>query len=500
MPPLEGWSGAALPPVEGDGLTTGLTVHRLPSPVSSVVDGLAILAARTTAAVTRRTGRSATSLPGLVARRIAPGVESRLGRRLRSVALVSGTNGKTTTSRLLAAILAGSGRPVIANPSGANLRQGVVTALVTGATLDGRLREPGAAGVFEVDEAAVPGLRRATPGSLVVLTNLYRDQLDRFGETDWVIRRWTPSLARPGAAEPVVYNVDDPRLAALLRPVGADATGFGLARAPAGRRDALPAEHGSCPSCGAARAAGWSDAGHNGGYRCGRCGLHRPQPALAFEVLEDRGLDGQTLRLGWAADPPVTIDIALPGLGNAYNAAAAVTAAVVLGVPMHEAVRSLARATVPFGRYERADLDGREVVLGLLKNPASLDEFTRISDRSRIDTVLFAVNDAFADGRDVSWYWDVSPAALVAGRRYLVAGRRAADLVLRIRYATTAAVAPGTDPPGFLGTTPDPIDALERAVAATPQGGRILVVATYTALLPLRASLAARDLVPAMPR
>lgn len=479
----------------------------------SARDAAAVAVARFAAAAARLAGRGGTSLPGLIATRISPGVDVRVARGLRGSVLVSGTNGKTATASMLAAILAGTGHPVLANASGANLRQAIGTVLVRSRSLRGRARARDTVAVLEVDEAVLPGVRAWLPGGITVMTNLYRDQLDRFGETDHLVRLWTAMLAGTPRGGTIVYCVDDPRLAALVAGHGAELRGFGLAGPPSlAASAAVTGEVHACPSCGAPLAMAWTGTGHLGDYACTACGFRRPEPHLSVAVAERRGLDGQTLRFAWAgveagaeasagaefAAGVEVVELRLPGLGNAYNAAAAVSAAVALGVPPRTAVRALATARTPFGRFERVEVGGRHVVLSLLKNPASMGELANAAAGAPVDTLLLALNNAHADGRDVSWYWDCTPSALLAGRRFLVAGDRAADFALRVRYAVLDA--PGDALPGFLGLIPDPVEALDRAVAETSAGGTVLVVATYTALLGIRASLVARSLAPAMPR
>lgn len=463
-------------------------------------DTVAILGARATARAVRLVGRGGTSLPGMVAELLAPGVLSRLARRLDAIALVSGTNGKTSTARLLTHILEQTGHGVVVNRSGANLRQAITSALVARAAASGRRRRPGSVGVFEVDEAALPSIVRALPHPLLVTTNLFRDQLDRFGETDYLVRLWRAVLDElpPGAR--VAYCADDPRLAALVHGRPITGVGFGLAGPPpVAAVGSVTGDVSACPRCGSSLAYAWSAAGHLGEYDCSRCGFHRPTPWLAVRVVRGHGLAGQTLGFRWPdAEGERLVEIRLPGLGNAYNAAAAVTAAAVLGVAPETAITALAGASVPFGRFEELGIDGRRVVLALVKNPASLAELTRIGVESAVDTVLFALNDAFADGRDVSWYWDASPAAMLRDHVFVVSGRRAADFVLRLRYDLLDDRA--QELRGLVATVDPPAEGLARAVAATPVGGTVFVIATYTALLGLRAGLVERGLVPAMPR
>lgn len=469
----------------------------------SVRDAAALLAARTVTAAVRRGGRSGTSLPGLVADRLSPGVDARLARDLRGAAIVTGTNGKTSTAKLLATVVAGTGHPVIANSSGANLRQSVGAVLARNATLRGRFRRPGTIAVLEVDEAALPNVRPALPDAVLVMTNLFRDQLDRFGETDHLVRLWRAMLGQEGPGGAIAYCVDDPRvtsLASIVGDAGARLIGYGFAGAPDRASAAeLTPEPVTCPTCGSPLARRWTTIGHLGDYACGSCGFGRPTPAVTVEILERRGLVEQLLRFAWAGgDEPETVVLGLPGLGNAYNAAGAVAASMALGIDPRAAVRALAAAVPPFARFEHFEVDGRSVVLSLLKNPATMAELTSVAAGAPLDALVVALNDAHADGRDVSWYWDCSPADLVAGRPYRLTGRRAADFAVRLKYAV--ADDPAVDPPGFLGIVDDPVEAVDRTIADAPAGGSVLVVATYTALLGIRAAFAARGVIPPMPR
>ena len=472
---------------------------RRPARSLTARDVLAIAVARGIAWTVRRGGRGGTSLPGLIATRLSPGVDARAARLLAGAVLVSGTNGKTATSKLLATILRASGYTVIANASGANLRQSVATVLIGAISLRGRLRHARTVAVLEVDEAALPGIRAWLPADVMVMTNLFRDQLDRFGETDHLIRLWTAMLASDREAGTLVYCADDPRLAALVAVGGGSLRAYGMDGPPPVRATAaLTRELATCPVCGGPLAMTWTGTAHLGDYRCDRCGFDRPALDLAVAPVARRGLDGETLRFRWGGAETETVELALPGLGNTYNAAAAVSAAVALGIEPRSAIRALAAATTPFARFETLSMDGRRVVLSLLKNPAGMGEVSDIAAGSPVDTVLVAVNNAHADGRDVSWYWDCSPAALLEDRRFVVSGSRCLDFLLRARYAIQDD--PAGDPPGFVDTVPDPVAGLDRAVAVTPAGGMVLVVATYTALLGIRAALVDRSLLPAMPR
>lgn len=468
-------------------------------------DTTALAVARALSWAVRRAGRGATSLPGLVAGRLAPGIDARLAAGLRGAAIVTGTNGKTSTAKMLATIVAGLGHPVVANASGANLRQSIGTVLVSATTLGGRFRRRSTIAVLEVDEAALPAVRPAVPDAVLVMTNLFRDQLDRFGETDHLVRLWTAMLSDDQEGARIVHCADDPRvthLAQIARDHGATLIPYGFSGAPDRTSAAdLTPEPVTCPSCGAPLARDWTTIGHLGAYACAACGFTRPEPEVAVEIVERQGLTSQRLRFAWrdasgAATEEVTLH--LPGLGNAYNAAGAVAAAVGLGLDTRAAVRALGAAVPPFARFEHFQVDGRTVVLSLLKNPATMAELTSVAQGAPVDRMVVALNDAFADGRDVSWYWDCSPSDLVAGRPYRLTGRRGADFAVRLKYALCENA--GETPPGYLGLVDDPTEAVDRTIAEAPAGGTVLVVATYTALLGIRAAFAARGLIAPMPR
>ena len=463
-------------------------------------DGLAVAASRAVSAISRQGGHGGTALPGLVAEWIAPGLVAKIADDLQSIALVSGTNGKTTASHLLVHILERDGRKVVSNRSGANLRQALATSLVAESGVNGRLHRRGAVGVFEVDEASLASVTGIVSVSQLILLNLFRDQLDRFGETDAIIRSWEELCAGLPVAAVVVFCADDPRLAHLVSTRSGPSIEFGLSEPPVRSPEvALTPDVTMCPRCDGSLAYSWAGVGHLGGFACQKYGFSRHEPSLGVRVVTSRGIDGQTLAFRGPAIPQeLTAVVRLPGTSNAYNAAAAVAAAISVGITVERAVAALADARPAFGRYEDVEIDGRRVVLTLGKNPASLAELVRIAMESEVAAVLFAVNDGFADGQDVSWYWDVDVAPLLNGRPYGISGARAPDLVLRLKYG--AADGAGGMPPGFAGTFDNPIMGLDRLAALTSRGDTVFVIATYTALLGIRHDFVARSLLPEHPR
>jgi UDP-N-acetylmuramyl tripeptide synthase len=421
-------------------------------------------------------------MPGHVLLRIDPGAVGTLAGNLAGgTILVSATNGKTTTTRLVSGALRHDGRAVVTNSAGANLLSGVAAALAEASPRPG---SP-ASGVFEVDEAALPEVARRVRPSAMLLMNLFRDQLDRHGELEAIGDLWTGMLTRMSPLPRLVLCGDDPLIAGLA-PEGSDVIWFGIddpSVSSAGLSHASDSTR--CRACGSALAYRHVWLGHIGDWRCEPCGTARPVPDVA---VVHAGLDGAR-----GSDPvirtpegEVTLHLELPGLHNVLNAAGALAGAIAMGVPAGSAAEAISAVPPAFGRAERVSVDGRDVVILLAKNPAGANENVRtlmLDDREH--DLLVALNDRIADGRDVSWVWDVDWEPLLPRVRRLTAtGERAHDLALRFRYA-------GMDM-ARVHVQPDHGAALAEALAATPDGGTLEVLPTYTAMHEIRADLVSR--------
>ena len=438
-----------------------------------------VAAARAAGRLSRLAGRGGgTTLPGKLLWKLDPGAVDRLGGRLpRGSALVSATNGKTTTAAMAEAVLAPRVR-LAHNDSGANLVSGVASALLDadGAEL----------GLFEVDEAALPEVASRLRPRAVCLGNLFRDQLDRYGELEHVAEGWRGAVAGLDDASTLVVNADDPLVAELARG-RAGAVTFGLDD-PRHARPALQhaADSKYCVVCGAPYEYAAAYVGHLGDYRCPSCGHARPQLEVAARSLELRGLDGSSFELV-APEGMRRVELALPGLYNVYNALAAAALTRALGASLDEIVAGLAGFAAAFGRFERIPVgDDRTVLILLIKNPAGANEAIRtLVDGGAPATALIALNDGIADGRDVSWIWDVDFEPLAEGLEHLVAsGDRAAELGLRFKYGGLDGAA--------LEVVPALEEALDRGLELTPPGGELVVLPTYTAMLALRRIVAGR--------
>jgi UDP-N-acetylmuramyl tripeptide synthase len=433
-----------------------------------------VAAARAVGALSRRTGRGGTSLPGKLLMRLDPHAIARLGARLRNgSAVISATNGKTTTAAMTAGILELTGARLVHNRAGANMAGGVATALMDG---------PRGAdtGLFEVDEFWLGQVVDDLRPRALLLANLFRDQLDRYGELDTIADRWAAVAGSTAAA--LVLNADDPTVADLGR--DASATYFGVeddAMALPEMQHAADATH--CRRCGAPYVYDAVYLGHLGRYHCDGCGAARPEPSVAATGIVLEGVRGARFTLRAPAGER-DVALPLPGLYNVYNALGAAALAMVLGASLDQVAAGLHAVSPAFGRAETLHVGGRELSILLIKNPAGANEVLRTLVLEGGEHDVFAIlNDNIADGRDVSWIWDADFEVLAPRvRRATCSGTRAAEMALRLKYAGV--------PTDRIAVEPDLAGGLDRALAAGD--GRVFALPTYTAMLALRDLLVAR--------
>jgi lipid II isoglutaminyl synthase (glutamine-hydrolysing) len=498
--------------------------------------------ARGVGAISRLRGGGGTSAPGKLLMRLAPDAIGELGARLaRGSVLISATNGKTTTAAMAAGILERAGVALVHNQAGANMAGGIATTLLEAARPRGGIA--GELGLFEVDELWLAQLARELRPRALLLGNLFRDQLDRYGELDTIAERWEQVLregagararTRAGAGEgcaddaherKLVLNADDP----LVADIGRDQTGvlyFGVdddSLALAGMAHAADAKH--CRRCGAPYVFDAIYLGHLGRYHCESCGQSRPLPAVIATSVRLEGVRAARFTLSTPAGR-AEVSLALPGLYNVYNALAAAALATALDVPLGTIAAGLSATRAAFGRAEAVTVsvptlpaDGaraarasvhpagatRELLILLVKNPAGANEVLRtLALEPGEHDLLGVLNDQIADGRDVSWIWDAD-FELLAGRvrHATCSGTRAADLAARLKYA-------GVDP-ARIEVREDLADALRAAAANRPghdawagvaqhgdrgddaaAGAPLFALPTYTAMLALRELLVER--------
>ncbi len=449
---------------------------------------LALAGVRGAALISRLSGRGGTSLPGLLGLRLDPQLVARLACQLGGGSIaVTGTNGKTTTSALLAEALSAGNHTTLHNSTGSNMLRGIATTLGKRAALSGRIRSArSVTGLFEVDEAALPRVLEQVRPRLVLITNLFRDQLDRYGELATVAEKWRASLTAQQDTT-LVLNADDSLVASLAASAGGNVVFYGIESWPevSGSEHTMPALSADsiyCPTCGVALRFQRIAYAHLGQYTCPACGLTRPTPQVRADVRAVGG-DSADLVVRYQGLSEV-LHLTLPGRYNVYNAVAAIAAAVVAGVSLHDAARAVERAKGSFGRAEQISVAGRTVRIFLVKNPTGADEVLRVLVAGeRSGGLLALLNDNAADGHDVSWIWDAN-FDLLAGWEGPIycGGTRAEDMALRLKYA-------GVPAPAL--TVPQQITGVLRcALAATPAGGTLTVLATYTAMLAARDALA----------
>jgi UDP-N-acetylmuramyl tripeptide synthase len=443
----------------------------------SIPLALEAAAARAAGSLSRVAGRGGgTTLPGKLLWKLDPAAIDRLAGQLpQGSVLVSATNGKTTTTAMAAEILRTRVR-LAHNDSGANLVSGVASTL---------LRTRGAElGLFEVDEAALSELARRLRPKALLLCNLFRDQLDRYGELELVAARWREAVASLPDAQ-LVVNGDDPQVGDLGRDRAGSLT-FGIDDPRHARHELQHAADSKyCLRCGTPYRYAAAYVGHLGDYACPNCGHARPPLDVIAREIELRGLDGSSFTLA-SPSGEARVELSLPGLYNVYNALAAASLAVALGVAPSEIVGGLGRFSAAFGRFERITIGERRLLMLLIKNPAGANEAVRtIVDGGAPKVAVIALNDAIADGRDVSWIWDVDFEPLLGGLDTLVAtGSRAAELALRFAY--------GGLPRDRIEVVPSLEAALDRGLELTPAGGELTLLPTYTAMLALRRIVASR--------
>jgi len=440
----------------------------------------AVWAGKATGTLSRITKRGGgTTLPGDIARAIDPRILTRLTQDLTHGSIVvTGTNGKTTTARLISWLLEGAGHRVVANRAGANLIFGVTTAALNRASTGGRLRADW--GVFEIDEASLPKAVEEIKPKATLVMNLFRDQLDRYGELETIAKKIEKALTNLDTDASAILNADDPRVAEIGLNLPRKPTWYGLDDTSVATTT-LPhaADARTCPKCGSSLIFSAVYVGHDGVYACPRGDFARPAPDLTATQIELNGFDVLATTIEGNR-----IEIPLGGLYNVYNVLAAYAAARTIGLEPEYIAQRLRTFKAAFGRQERVEFRGRHLILVLSKNPAGFNETVRTAvDLAHGTNFILGLNDRKADGTDVSWIWDVDFELLKDRAQVVIpAGVRANDLAVRLKYAGVEAEAPQTDPG----------KALDQLIKTTKEGDVAYVLCTYTAMLDIRAELVRR--------
>lgn len=432
--------------------------------------GLAVSVAKSVTFVVRSLRLGAASvLPGSIARRIEPRLLQLLSQQVKNgVIIIAGTNGKTTTSLLLRTILENKGYRVCHNSTGANLENGLMTALLESTSLLGTLDVDYA--ILEVDENIVPKVLKPLQPRIILCLNLFRDQLDRYGEVDTISKRWTKVISTLPPETVVIPNADDPTLSLLGQQLQQKVLFFGL-NEPEHYLEAIPHAVDSiyCPQCGHPLDYQGVYLSHLGDFTCPSCGFSKSQPALASRE--------------W---PQILV-----GLYNKYNTLAATTAAIELGVDEATIRDTINNFQAAFGRAEDLVIDGKRVRILLSKNPVGTNETIRVVTQSTDKTTLLVLNDRTPDGTDVSWIWDVDTEKLVQrGGTLVVSGDRVYDMALRLRYSEKS-----THSNLNLIVEEDLRQAIAKALEHTPPTETLHILPTYSAMLEVREVLTGRKIL-----
>jgi UDP-N-acetylmuramyl tripeptide synthase len=520
---------------------------------TSLRAGLAVVGGRAVGALSRRLHLGGgTSVVGLVAQRVYPDIVGHLATQLEhGSVVVTGTNGKTTTSGFIAAILGDAGLRVWRNREGSNLMGGIASSLVIRALPNGNLRRDGRAiSILEVDEAVVPLALQSVSARVVLFTNLFRDQLDRYGEVDSVAARWQQAIKELSTDTVLILNADDPTTASLgemftgrVLYFGIDDPALDLSTQQKNDERHQVIDTRTCPQCGGEYRYELRFFSHMGHYQCLGCGRQRPQPDVRAVQAQSDTFDRTRIHIASTIATATTkqqqeIVIPLPGIYNVYNALAATAVAQALGIGWEPIMTGIEQFKPIFGRGERLQIEGRTLRLLLAKNPTGFNEVLRtLFNEGTRRHVLFVLNDNIADGRDVSWIWDVDfERAVHQTMTLVVTGGRALDLALRLKYAgvnedemSIVTMAPlramkresaltnrnqrrrkNSTVKGAEGTEQEALhadsihryerfgiaEALDAAVRQTPAGETLFVVPTYTGLLDIQRELERRGLTP----
>ncbi|MDN5294401.1 MAG: hypothetical protein PWQ91_1687 [Eubacteriales bacterium] len=444
---------------------------------------LAVWLGKGIACVNRTLGRGGTSLPGMAALKVDPALIKKLVSQHRQVIVVTGTNGKTTTNNILAGILIRAGYRVAWNRAGANMKSGIATALIENTSLLGKARTSTA--LLEVDEATVPLVLADLQPAIMVVTNFFRDQLDRYGELDKTVALIAEGAKKiPGLK--LILNADDPLVASLAQRTGRDSYFYGVAASRWVSRVPEQVREGChCPFCSHCLEYAYYHFSQLGNYRCPQCGFSRPP--VHWEAVDPDMAPGITFYLQ-EKEERWRLSLPLEGYYNLYNVLAAAAAARFMGIDQKIVAEAVRTYTPQTGRMEEFNIGGKRVLLVLVKNPAGFNQVLRslLLKEGPLNMVI-AINDLDADGKDVSWLWDVNFEMLAKAPvgKIICTGLRGADMAVRLKYAGI--------PEEKLRIIDDREEAVEEGLNLIGPGETLYVLPTYTNLFPMSKILSSRQ-------
>lgn len=379
-------------------------------------------------------GGGATTAPGLFALYIDPQLVKKLSKKIKNGSVViSGTNGKTTTSRLITDILSTQYK-VIHNRQGSNLLRGIATTLTNNSSILGKPNCNLA--VWEVDEATVPEALENVSCKVLVLINLMRDQLDRYGEVDTTRSKWQKAIEKMPKNTALILNADDPGISILAKSYKGKVIYFGVNQ----EKIDLPrveniADIRHCLNCGYLLNYSAVLSAHMGHYNCPKCKVDRPRPNVSASAINFKSDFSTSLKISTQYSA-LSAQYSLPGLYNVYNVLAAFSVGRILGIDRLKIAQTIESFGAAFGRFQKIGINDKNAIIFLIKNPAGANEVLRtIATRNNLN-ILAILNDNIADGRDVSWIWDTNWEIIGPRLRSAsVSGTRAWDLATRLKYA-----------------------------------------------------------------
>ena len=425
--------------------------------------------------ILRKLGKGGTNVPGRVALAIDSHVLGKLAKGVTTI-IVTGTNGKTTTSRMIERSLEESGYRFFANKSGANMLSGITAEFAMHSGLGGKNKYPYA--LIECDEAAFKTVSKYVDAKCVVVTNVFRDQLDRYGEVTHTLNSILTGIKNsPNAV--VCINADDSLSVSMKDEIPNKVVFYGVETEIYKNRVEEVSDAPYCIKCKTEYVYDYVTYGHLGGFRCPNCGYHRPQTEVSVEKVLESTPDSSTILLNLnGSEYQATIN--LPGGYNIYNATATAAAGYVLGIKNETIIDALSSFECGFGRMEKFTVNGTDIRMILIKNPAGCNQVLNfLSNNTTPSLFVVALNDRFADGTDISWIWDVDFEKLNQISDKLteiwVTGRRADDMAMRFKYAGI--------PVNKIKVMKDYEQLID---AATKQQAPVYMMPTYTAMLDIR--------------
>lgn len=436
---------------------------------------LSVAACKLSRFMLRKLGKGGTNVPGRIALKVYPEVLGQLAKGVTTI-IVTGTNGKTTTSRMIEKSFSDSGYKFFSNKSGANMLSGITAEFAMNSTLGGKNRYEYA--LIECDEAAFKTVSKYVDAKCVVVTNVFRDQLDRYGEVTHTLNSILTGIKNsPNAV--VCINADDSLSVSMKDEISNKVVFYGVESEIYKNRVEEVSDAPYCIKCKSEYVYDYVTYGHLGGFRCPNCGYHRPETEVSVEKVVASTPDSSTIILKLHGKE-YTTTINLPGGYNIYNGAATAAAGYVLGLKDETIVSALSDFECGFGRMEKFTVNNTDIRMILIKNPAGCNQVLNfLSNNTEPSLFIVALNDRFADGTDISWIWDVDFEKLNQLSDKLteiwVTGRRADEMAMRFKYA---------------GIAVDKIKVIkdyEKLIEnAANQSAPVYIMPTYTAMLDIR--------------